>query len=85
MTEREKGAISKDNKQFRDNSAKIIFDDPILCVQFLRDYVDISLLRNVQPEDIEDETERFVHMFTEERDSDIVKKIRIREEKLHFT
>ena len=84
MTEREKGATSKDNSQIRDSSAKIIFDDPILCAQFLRDYVDIPLLRNVQPEDIEDETERFVHMFTEERDSDVVKKIRIKEEKTPF-
>ena len=84
MTEREKGATSKDNTQLRDSSAKIIFDDPILCAQFLRDYVDIPLLHNVQPEDIEDETERFVHMFTEERDSDVVKKIRIKEEKTPF-
>lgn len=29
----------------------------------------------MQPEDIEDVTERFVHMFTEERNSDIVKKV----------
>ena len=63
------------NKEFRDSSAKLIFDDPILCAQFLRGYINIPLLRNVQPEDIEDETERFIHMFIEERDSDVVKNI----------
>ena len=72
------------SKKFRDSSAKLIFDDPILCAQFLRGYINIPLLQNVQPEDIEDETERFVHLFTEERDSDVVKKIHIKEEKTPF-
>ena len=67
------------NTKYRDSSAKLIFEDPILCAQFLRGYVDIPLLKNVQPEDIEDETERFVHLFTEERDSDVVKRIRLKD------
>ena len=70
------------NTKIKDSSAKLIFDDPILCAQFLRDYVDIPMLKNVQPEDIEDVTERFVHMFTEERNSDVVKKVRIRNGKI---
>ena len=77
-------AQRKGSTTFRDSSAKLIFDDPILCAQFLRGYVDIPLLHNVRPEDIEDETERFVHLFTEERDSDVVKKIHIKEEKTPF-
>ncbi len=71
--------LNVQNTRLRDNSAKIIFEDPILCAQFLRGYVDIPLLKNVQPEDIEDETERFVHLFTEERDSDVVKRIRLKD------
>ena len=67
------------NTKYRDSSAKLIFEDPILCAQFLRSYVDIPLLKDVQPEDIEDETERFVHLFTEERDSDVVKRIRLKD------
>ncbi len=67
------------NTELYDNSAKIIFEDPILCAQFLRGYVDIPLLKDVQPEDIEDETERFVHLFTEERNSDVVKRIRLKD------
>ena len=66
------------NIKYRDSSAKLIFEDPILCAQFLRGYVDIPLLKDVQPEDITDETERFVHLFTEERDSDVVKRIRLK-------
>lgn len=65
------------NKHYRDSSGKKIFEDPILCSQFLKDYVDIPLLKNVKPEDIEDVSERYIHMFTEERDSDVVKKVNL--------
>ncbi len=74
-----KGNPGVRNTGLRDNSAKIIFEDPILCAQFLRGYVDIPILKDVQPEDIEDETERFVHLFTEERNSDVVKRIRLKD------
>ena len=42
------------NTSPKDSSAKLIFDNHILCAQFLRDYVDVELLKDVQPEDIED-------------------------------
>lgn len=64
------------SSKVKDSSSKIIFEDPVLCSQFLKGYVDIPILKDVQPEDIEDVTERFVHMFTEERNSDIVKRVR---------
>ena len=73
------GNFGVQNTELHDNSAKIIFEDPILCAQFLRGYVDIPILKDVQPEDIEDETERFVHLFTEERNSDVVKRIRLKD------
>lgn len=38
------------------------------------------MLKNVKPEDIEDVSNRYVHMFTEERNSDVVKRIRVRDE-----
>ena len=41
-------------------------------------YLNIPLLKNVQPEDIEDLTSRYVHLFTEERNSDVVKKVHIK-------
>ena len=64
------------NSQVKDSSSKLIFSDPILCAQFLRGYVDIPLLKDVQPEDIEDVTSRYLHMFTEERNSDSVNRVK---------
>ena len=68
------------NRKVKDSSAKLIFKDAVLCAQFLRGYVDIPALKDVQPEDIEDVTERYVHMFTEERDSDVVKRVYLKKE-----
>lgn len=72
------------NSKKEDASAKIIFDDPILCSQFLRGYTQIMALKDVQPEDIEDVTERFVHMFTEERNSDVIKRVHLKGQKNPF-
>ena len=69
------------NSQKKDSSAKIIFGDPVLCAQFLDGYVDIPMLKNIKPEDIEDVSNRYVHMFTEERNSDVVKRVHVKDEK----
>ena len=68
------------NSKIADSSSKIIFDDPILCAQFLRDYIDLPYLKDVQPEDIEDLSEQFVPLFAEERNADRVKKVNIKKE-----
>ena len=65
------------NSKVRDSSAKLIFGNATLCSQLLRDYGDLEILKNIRAEDIEDVTERFIPMFTEERDADVVKKIRL--------
>lgn len=75
MEEREENLWDK--KKVRDLNSKSVFGDPILCSQFLRDYLDIPLLKNVQPEDIEDETERFRTYLGVEFEADTVKRIRI--------
>ena len=62
----------------KDSGAKLIFDNHILCAQFLRGYTDVELLRDIQPEDIEDISERFLWMWQEGRDSDSVKKIHLK-------
>ena len=72
------------NSKKRDASSKIIFEDPVLCAQFLRGYMDIPLLKDVQPEDIEDVTSRYVHMFVEERDSDVAKRVHIKSNGIPF-
>lgn len=65
------------NPRLYDSSSKLIFGDNILCSQFLRDYADMEILKNIQPEDIEDVSERYVPLYSTERDSDTVKKIDI--------
>lgn len=65
------------NSKVEDNGAKLIFDNPTLCAQLLRGYSDIDLLKNVQAEDITDVTECYIPMFTEERNADVVKRVRI--------
>ncbi len=63
------------NTKYRDNGGRMIFENATLCSQFLREYTGIEFFRNIKPENIEDMTERFLPMFSEERDSDVVKKI----------
>ena len=75
MTKENKPAIK--NYALRDSSSKLIFGDNILCSQFLRDYADMEILRNIQPEDIEDVFERYVPLYSTERESDTVKKVNI--------
>ncbi|WP_408072047.1 Rpn family recombination-promoting nuclease/putative transposase [Butyrivibrio sp. JL13D10] len=65
------------NSKLADSGAKLIFENPTLCSQLLRDYSGIELLKDIKPEDIEDITERFIPMFTEERDADVVKKVHV--------
>ena len=62
---------------FKDGSGKIFFKNAILCAQFLKDYVEIPILKNIKPEDIEDVTERYTPLFTSEREADTVKRINL--------
>ena len=72
-----KNQILINNNKLRDNSSKLIFSDNILSSQFLRDYADMDILRYIQPEDIEDVSERYVPLYSTERESDTVKKVNI--------
>ncbi|MBQ9143086.1 MAG: Rpn family recombination-promoting nuclease/putative transposase [Lachnospiraceae bacterium] len=65
------------NTKVRDSGSKVIFDEPVLCAQFLRDYVDLPYMKDIQPEDIRDVSSQFVPMFAEERNADRVKRIDI--------
>ena len=65
------------NRQIKDNTSKLIFGDAVLCAQFMRDFLDIPILKNVRPEDIEDVSGRYVPLFTSEREADTVKKVRL--------
>lgn len=67
------------NSKVHDSSSKLIFGNAELCSQFLRNYMDMPILKNVKAEDIEDVSERYIPMFTEERNSDTVKRVKISE------
>ena len=75
MAEKEKSIIR--NPEFRDSSSKLIFGDNTLSSQFFRDYADLEILRNIRPEDVEDVSERYVPLYSTERESDTVKKVDI--------
>ena len=66
------------NSHTRDSGGKVMFDDPILCVQFCRDFVDLPYMKEVQPEDIEDVSSQYVPLIAEERNADRVKKIKVK-------
>ena len=39
-------------REIHDQGAKAVFEDPILCAEFLRDYVNLDILKNITPEQI---------------------------------
>lgn len=65
----------RENRKTKDAASKTIFQNKVLCAQFLNNFVDVPLLVDVKPEDIENVSERFVHLFTTERDADSVVKV----------
>ena len=66
-------------QQFSDTNSKDIWNNHLLCAQFLRDYSGVSLLGDVQPEDITDETEKFRPFMGVEFEGDSVKRVRMHE------
>ena len=63
--------------KLKDNVYKLIFGEPEMFVEFLKSFIPIELLKEVKPEDIEDITERFLPLFSENKDSDTIKRIRL--------
>lgn len=72
------------NTKFKDNGGRMIFENPTLCSQFLREYTGVELFKDIKPEDVEDMTENFLPIFSEERNSDVVKKIHLPDMKESF-
>ena len=61
-----------------DNCAKAIFGEPLLVAQLLQDFLNIDILKDIDPTDIQDVTERFVTLEAEQKDSDTIKRINIK-------
>lgn len=72
---REENTWGKEIK--RDISSKKVLGNPILYAQFLRNNVNIPFLKDVQPEDIEDVSERYIPYLGTEFESDTVKRVNI--------
>ncbi|MCM1099749.1 MAG: Rpn family recombination-promoting nuclease/putative transposase [Ruminococcus flavefaciens] len=66
------------NTKLQDSGCKVIFEDNTLCAQFLRDYIDLPCMKDIQPGDIEDVSAQFVPLIAQERDADRVKRVHIR-------
>lgn len=62
----------------QNNTSKVIFEDNNLYCQFLNDYVELPHFKDVRPEDIEDVSDEFVPLFSNEREADRIKEIKIR-------
>ncbi len=62
----------------RDANSRTIFRSRRLTCQFLRDYTDLSIFSDLQPEDIEDVTDHYRAFLGVEFEADTVKKVKIR-------
>ena len=65
-------------QDYRDVSNQEIFKNHVLCAQFLRNYSNCKALANVQPEDIEDISERFTSIMGTKVEGDTIKRIRLK-------
>lgn len=67
-------------KNLKDNGFKKIFGDKQLFCEFIKSFINIDILKNIKPNDIEDISGRFITVYNENRDSDTVKKVKLKEE-----
>jgi len=51
--------------KLKDNAYKLVFSEPEMFLEFLNSFIPINLLKKIKPEDIEDITERFLPLFTD--------------------
>ena len=65
-------------RNVKDNSYKLVFNEPELFVEFLRDFVRLDVLNDVTPADIVDVSERYIPLFVDAKDSDTVKRINLK-------
>ena len=68
----------------KDNSVKMILKEPELFAEFLRDFISVDILKNIDPADIEDITERLLSLVSEQKDSDTIKRINLKDNKSLF-
>jgi hypothetical protein len=65
-------------RKARDSSFKAIFGEQELFAELLRDFSGLEIFKDIKAEDIEDISERFTPLDQEGRDSDTVKRIKLK-------
>ena len=78
QNKRKRGTFYQPEMHTRDVNSREIFKNDRLTSQFLRNYTNISLFANVQPEDIEDVSRKYRAFLGVEYESDTIKKVYIR-------
>jgi len=68
----------------KDNIYKTIFGEPQLFLEFLENFISIDILKNLPPDSVEDISERFLPLFSDNKDSDTVKKINLNDDENLF-
>jgi hypothetical protein len=68
--------------KIRDNIFKTVFGEPRLFAEFLENFIPVDILKNISPDDIDDISERFTPLFSDNKDSDTVKRINLNGENL---
>ena len=71
-------------RKARDTSLKLILNEPELFVEFLRDFIPIEILKDIDPADVEDVTERLLPLMSEQKDLDTVKRVNLKDGKPLF-
>jgi hypothetical protein len=70
--------------KIKDNLYKTIFSEPELFLEFLENFIPLDIFKNIRPENIEDVSERFLPLFSDNKDSDTVKRINLSDDKQLF-
>lgn len=78
QNKRKNGTGYQPEMHARDVNSREIFKNDRLTSQFLRNYTNISLFANVEPEDIEDVSQKYRAFLGGEYESDTIKKVYIR-------
>ncbi len=63
----------------KDINGKVVFQDPVMCSQFLKDYSGMDIFKNIKPEDIVDETKKYQAYLGITFESDTVNRIMLKE------
>ena len=78
QNKRKNGTGYQPEMHARDVNSREIFKNDRLTSQFLRNYTNISLFANVEPEDIEDVSQKYRAFLGVEYESDTIKKVYVR-------